>query len=146
MGLISIYPFCLKWICKNDSHIHINNKHNNIVHITAFSIHPWVAEIPKYADRAGVCPIDWRYLNMWLCQVIWSKKCLNKKKTQQEQQQSVCEAHFDFWASHWHRCKPWDYIPIWLVVDLPLWKMEFVSWKNKKMFQTTNQPLYPLVI
>ena len=80
MGLISIYPFCLKWICKNDSHIHINNKHNNIVHIRAFSIHPWVAEIPKYADRAGVCPIDWRYLNMWLCQVIWSKNCLNKKK------------------------------------------------------------------
>ena len=64
MGLISIYRFCLKWICKKDSHIDINNKHDNIVHITAFSIHPWVAEIPKYADRAGLCQIDLRYLNM----------------------------------------------------------------------------------
>ena len=39
--------------------------------------------------------------------------------------------------------------PVWLVVYLPLWKMEFVSWgyfsqymgNIKFMFQTTNQPV-----
>ena len=76
---------------------------------------------PEICRSGGTVP-NWFTLSEYVTVSSHLVQKMFKQKTtqQQEQQQSVCETHFDFWASHWHRCKPWDYIPIWLVVSIPL--------------------------